>query len=213
MQLFKNEIEKLEKIFKLNLINSITGIKPANLIGTQSKNGLSNLAIFSSVVHLGSSPALIGFIMRPKTEVRRDTYENLIETGYYTINHVVTDLTQNAHFTSVKFEKEETEFEYCGFTPEYIKGFEAPFVKESKIKMGLKFVEELNLKNGTSLIIGEIEVISIADHLISDLGYLDLEMANSTGISGLNTYYKLQKMSTLPYARRTDLPIYTNEKK
>ena len=32
------------KINRLNLINSITGIKPANLIGTISKDGHTNLA-------------------------------------------------------------------------------------------------------------------------------------------------------------------------
>ena len=55
----------MDKISRLNLINSITGVKPSNLIGTKSKDGFSNLAIFSSVVHLGSKPPLIGFITRP----------------------------------------------------------------------------------------------------------------------------------------------------
>jgi flavin reductase (DIM6/NTAB) family NADH-FMN oxidoreductase RutF len=61
MYLNKEDILKAERIFRLNLINSITGVKPANLIGTQSKEGNSNLAIFSSVVHMGSNPALVGF--------------------------------------------------------------------------------------------------------------------------------------------------------
>jgi flavin reductase (DIM6/NTAB) family NADH-FMN oxidoreductase RutF len=212
MQLFKSEIEKLEKIFKLNLINSITGIKPANLIGTKSPNGINNLAIFSSVVHLGSSPALIGFVMRPKTEIRRDTYENILETGQYTINHVLNSKIEAAHFTSVKFEREESEFDFCGFTPEYIEGFNAPFVKESHIKMGLKFSEEIPIKNGTSLIIGEIEVLSIADDIISDEGYLNLAKAESSGISGLNSYYKLLNINTFPYARRETYLLFKNEK-
>ncbi len=47
----------------------MTGIKPANLIGTISKNQVSSLAIFSSVVHLGSNPALLGFVLRyPKED-------------------------------------------------------------------------------------------------------------------------------------------------
>ncbi len=31
------------------------GIEPTNLIGTKSKDGLANVTIFSSVVHLGSN--------------------------------------------------------------------------------------------------------------------------------------------------------------
>ena len=59
MYFSKKDIINASRIHRLNLINSITGIKPANLIGTISKDGHTNLAIFSSVIHLGSNPALI----------------------------------------------------------------------------------------------------------------------------------------------------------
>ena len=79
MTFFSDEdIIHMPKVRRLNIINSITGIKPANLIGTMIKNNL-NLAIFSSVVHLGSNPALIGFILRPQQKIRRHTYENIIQ--------------------------------------------------------------------------------------------------------------------------------------
>ena len=61
----KKDLEEIGNVKRLNIVNSITGIKPANLIGTISKNKISNVAIFSSVVHLGSNPALIGVIVRP----------------------------------------------------------------------------------------------------------------------------------------------------
>ena len=60
------QISEFSKVYRLNLINSITGYKPANLIGSKSTKGKTNLAIFSSVVHLGSKPPLIGIITRPK---------------------------------------------------------------------------------------------------------------------------------------------------
>ena len=78
----KENLSSLDKIYRLNLINSITGYKPANLIGTKSKSYQSNLAIFSSVVHLGSNPALIGIITRPNT-VPRHTYKNIIDRLLY----------------------------------------------------------------------------------------------------------------------------------
>ncbi len=74
----KADISNMSKIFRLNLINSITGIKPANLVGTKSLDGKSNLAIISSVVHLSSNPPMVGFFMRPSKEVRRDTYDNIL---------------------------------------------------------------------------------------------------------------------------------------
>jgi len=71
----KKDIQALDRVNKLKIINSVTGIKPANLIGTINENGQTNLAIFSSIVHLGSDPALLGFIARPLTAEVGHTYE------------------------------------------------------------------------------------------------------------------------------------------
>ena len=87
----KEDIQNTSRVKRLNLINSVTGVKPANLIGTISESGVSNLAIFSSVVHLGSNPALLGFIMRPRHEVRRDTYDNILFSNCFTVNQVHPD--------------------------------------------------------------------------------------------------------------------------
>jgi flavin reductase (DIM6/NTAB) family NADH-FMN oxidoreductase RutF len=70
----RDDISQLEKVERLNLINSCTGYKSANLIATKSVDGAVNVAIFSSITHLGSNPALIGFIVRPTT-VPRNTYK------------------------------------------------------------------------------------------------------------------------------------------
>ena len=68
MQYTKQDIQAMDRVTRLKIINSVTGIKPGNLIGTLSKDGITNLAVFSSVVHLGSDPALLGFISRPRTD-------------------------------------------------------------------------------------------------------------------------------------------------
>jgi flavin reductase (DIM6/NTAB) family NADH-FMN oxidoreductase RutF len=209
MHLTKEAIENMERIRRLNIINSISGIKPANLIGTVSNTGEANLAIFSSVVHLGSSPALLGFVSRPEDEVRRDTFENIAENGFYTINHIHEPFVRQAHYTSAKFEKEESEFEKCGFTEEYLLDFKAPFVKESNLKIGLKFLQSIPIEvNGTTLIIGAIEHLILPDAAISEEGYIDLSSMNSVGISGLNSYYKFEKIGEFPYARKSELPEF-----
>lgn len=208
MLLTQADIQQMEHIPRLNLINSITGIKPANLIGTQDSSGMQNLAIFSSVVHLGSNPPLIGFVMRPTGDVPRHTYDNLKSTGVYTINHVTVDKLENAHYTSAKFQKEESEFEKCGFTPELLGDFKAPFVQESHVKMGLEFVEQIEIKhNNTLMIIGEIKLLSVPQNALSDENYLNLEQAQSAGISGLNSYYSFNHEASFEYARPENNPF------
>ncbi len=208
----KSNIKDLEKVKRLNIINSITGIKPGNLIGTISKEKITNLAIFSSVIHLGSNPALLGFILRPQERVRRDTYNNILENGSYSINHLPENLTINGHYTSAKFNEDQSEFDYCKFTEWYADDFEAPFVKESNLNIGLKFQESVPVKaNNTIMIIGSVEHIFVKEDAISKEGYIDLEKLKSTGIGGLNSYYSLKKINSYPYARLSELPKFSNE--
>lgn len=205
----EEDILQMPKVKRLNIINSITGIKPANLISTIDERNRHNLAIFSSVVHLGSNPALIGFILRPQQKIRRHTYENILENGYYTINHLPNHKTLEGHYTSAKFDKETSEYDVCHFTPEFQYDFPVPYVKESFLKMGLKHVESIPIKyNGTVMIVGKILQVYVAKSSLSEEGYINLEEAKSVGISGLNTYYDLKKIDSYPYARPHELPQF-----
>jgi len=207
MHLSKNDLDGKDRITRLNLVNSATGIKPANLIGTISKANVSNLAIFSSIVHLGSDPALYGFIVRPDEKVRRHTYENILETGFYTINHVHCSDAERAHFTSASFESQESEFEKCGIGEEYLFGFEAPFVKSSRVKLGMKYYDSVPIEaNGTVMVIGEIRHLVFPGDAVNELGQIDLEKAENIGISGLDSYYRLQRFASFPFARPDELP-------
>ena len=202
MHLSKQDILNTSRINRLNLVNSITGIKPANLIGTISKDGNSNLAIFSSIIHLGSNPALIGFISRPNKKSRRDTINNILETKYYTINHIHQDFIEQSHKTSGKYKKDISEFKMCNLTEDFLFDFPAPILKESRIKMGLKLKNIINITdNETKLIVGSIEHIYIDDVALEDNGNINLEIINDVGIGGLNNYYKLEKIANYPYFR------------
>ena len=200
-----NAIQDMDRVKRLNLINSITGISPANLVGTISNDLSENLSIFSSVIHIGSNPPLMGFILRPTENNRRDTYENIIETNKFTINHIHSDMIQKSHYTSVKFKKKESEFKKCQLTPEYLNSFQAPYVKESYVKIGLN-LEDINLikSNGCRLIIGRIEHIYVPENTLHANGNIQLELLDSIGVSGLNTYYSLNKIKEYPYARVDD---------
>jgi flavin reductase (DIM6/NTAB) family NADH-FMN oxidoreductase RutF len=208
MQIDRAAIEELNRIYRLNLINAITGIKPVNLIGTRSSNNEDNLAIFSSIVHLGSSPAQIGFILRPSSDVPRDTYSNILETGYYTINHVSESFVKQAHYTSAKLDKNISEFEVMNIEREFINDFHAPFVKNSAVKLGMKFIESIPLPNGCDFICGSVEMITAPDDAINKHGQLDLEAYACTGLSGLDTYYSLKKLESFPYVHVNEIPDF-----
>jgi flavin reductase (DIM6/NTAB) family NADH-FMN oxidoreductase RutF len=200
------ELQEQDRFIRANLVNSISGFKPATLIGTVNTKGQTNLALFSSIIHLGADPALIGFIQRP-VGVSGDTYRNIIETKYYTINQVSTHIVERAHYTSAKFDPEVSEFKACQLTEDYTEGFIAPFVKESPVKMGLKFVEEIFIKhNNTRLVIGAIQLIQLEDGLLEEDGNIQLDKAEIVSISGLETYYKPSKIASYKYAKVGEIP-------
>ena len=98
-----SEIMNFDQRYRATFINSLGGFKSVNLIGTRSESGLSNLAIFSSIVHIGANPPLVGFIVRPDS-AERHTLENILETSYYTLNHINESIVINSHQTSARYQ-------------------------------------------------------------------------------------------------------------
>ena len=184
----KEDIRKLDKIFRINLINSCSGYKSANLIGTVSKKGIENVAVFSSVTHIGSNPALLGFFLRPTT-VPRNTYSNIKSTLKYTINHIHNDIIHDAHHTSAKYDALVSEFEQTKLIPEYKNGFIAPYVKHAPIQLALSYKDEYPIAlNNTILVVGEIEEIHINSGLMEKDGFINLSSGNVAAINGLDGY-------------------------
>lgn len=209
MIISKENILGFEKLYRTNIFNSLSGFKSANLIGTISKEGKTNLAIFSSVIHVGANPPLMGFLMRP-VSVERHTYTNIKETNHFTINHINREIFKQAHQTSARYEKNISEFDACGLTPEYSEIIKAPYVNESKIKIGCRFVEEHEIKfNGTIFIVGEIIELILPEEIISKDGYVDIEKAGTIAISGLDGYHETKRIVRLSYAKPRSEP---NEK-
>ncbi|MDR6846695.1 flavin reductase [Flavobacterium granuli] len=198
----KETISQMDKIEKLNLINSCTGFKSANLIATKSIEGNTNVAIFSSVTHLGSSPSLIGFIVRPTT-APRDTYKNIMETGYFTVNHITIDMIADAHHTSADYDSGISEFDKTDLEEEYKEGFNIPFVKGSPVQLYCKYVNEYIIKeNDTIHIIASIEHIFFDEALEHKDGWLQLDKGNIVALNGVDGYFLPTLIDRFQYAQQ-----------
>lgn len=216
MKYTTEDINALDNKHRALFINSLSGFKSANLVGTANKDKQSNLAIVSSVVHLGANPPLLGMVMRPHT-VPRGTLENILETGEYTLNHVNEEIYKKAHQTSARYPDNVSEFDEVGLTEQWFtkqgnteqglaeglqEFFAAPFVEESIIKLGMKFRERHALDiNGTEFIIGEIVSIEMPDDLVSEDGFVSLEQAGTVAVSSLDTYHSTNVLGSLSYAK------------
>jgi flavin reductase (DIM6/NTAB) family NADH-FMN oxidoreductase RutF len=196
-----DDIQNLDKIYKINLINSCSGFKSANLLGSISEEGISNVAVFSSVTHLGSKPPTLGFILRPTT-VPRDTYKNIKDSGIFTINHIHEGIIEDAHHTSAKYPKEVSEFDMTDLEEEFKGAFKAPFVKGAPVQMSMKFIEEVYVpSNDVMLIVSQIQELYIDDALLQEDGLINLSKGNIAAINGLDTYAIPQFNKQLSYQR------------
>ena len=196
-----DDIRKMEKIFRLNLINSSTGYKSANLIATKSKSGNANVAVFSSVTHMGSDPAMIGFVTRPLS-VARNTYKNLKETSYFTVNHIHEKMIEQAHQTAAKYDEEISEFHKTGLTEQYLNNFHAPYVEQSEVKLGCKYLNEYLIKeNDTLLVVASIEHIYFDEGIQMPDGWLRLDDAGTVAVNGLDGYSLPNLLDRFHYAR------------
>lgn len=196
------EWQSWERFYRANFINSLTGFKSASLIGTINAEGVPNLGMFSSMVHIGSDPALIGYINRPIAAAPH-TIANIKANGFYTVNHIHPSFLAQAHQTSAKYPDEVNEFREVGLTEEYLDGIRVPFVKESPIKylLSLKEVVPITLNN-TFLVIGQLEQVLI-DPLLQPTvdGFLHLDQAGSICSNGLDAYYTTALIDRYAYAK------------
>jgi len=197
----KQDLNAMDRIYRLNLINSCTGYKSANLIGTVSTENIYNVAVFSSITHLGSDPALLTFIVRPTT-VPRDTYKNIIDNKEFTVNHINVEDIKEAHHTSARYPSVISEFDVTNLEKEFKDDYKAPFVKSSRIKLGCKYLNQYEIKeNNTLLMIAEINDIYFNEDIIQNDGWLNLDIAKTVTVNGLDGYALPSLIQRFEYAK------------
>jgi len=201
-QFTPTEWQSWERFYRANFINSLTGFKSASLIGTINAQGVPNLGMFSSMVHIGSDPALIGYINRPVAAAPH-TLANIMANSFYTVNHIHASFVDKAHQTSAKYPDGVNEFAEVGLTEEYFDGISVPFVKESSIKylLSLKEVVPITL-NDTFLVIGQLEQVLISPTMQPTAdGFLALDQIGSICSNGLDAYYNSTLIDRYAYAK------------
>lgn len=187
--------------FRRNFINCLSGYKSVCLCGTIDFHRRTNLSIVSSVVHVGASPPLIGMVMRPHV-VEKHTIENIDQTGYFTLSNITEDFYKEAHQTSARYPREESEFRAVGLNEFYGEKVPAPYVMEAPLKMGFSFKEKHKIMtNATTFIVGQLEEIFLPKHAIGEDGFLDLDILGSITVSGLDRYHRAEGIARLSYAK------------
>lgn len=195
------DIERMEKPHRVQFATSLPGVKPISLIGTADPSGQTNLALFSSILHLGSNPCLLGMVSRPDA-AERHTLSNIQTTRAWTINHLHAEILDAAHQCSARYPRETSEFDATGLNAHFEPGFTAPFVAESRFRIGLSLVDLIPIPaNGTILIVGKVERVQFAEGHLLGHGGMDLPALECLGSTALDTYFSIAPLARLAYAK------------
>jgi len=193
----KMRTQELAPRVRASLMNGLSGIKNATLIATKSENGVSNVTVFSSVFHLGADPALMGLIFRP---VPGHTLNNIKALKKFTLNHLPSSFSESIHQSSARYE--DSEFNECGLSEEFLADFPVPFVQEALIKWSMNFVRLIDIpENGTHMMIAEVEDIYLAEQsFMREDGSLNIS-EHVCGVIGLDSYHGIQPGKRFSYAK------------
>lgn len=145
---------------------------PVALISTTAKNGVNNIAPWSCI-----SP-----VLRPLEEVmlaswiKRDTLDNIRETGEFVINIPSVDILEEVMLCAKNFPPEIDEFAIAKLKPKESRIVKAPAIEATLAQAECVLVEEIS-RPKYSLIIGKVVHLEVEDHFFDQNGDMIIEKA------------------------------------
>ena len=165
----KFDPKSLENRDLAHLLTDVVVPRPIAWVSTVSEQGIYNLAPFSAYSMVSAKPLLVCFsVGTTRDGQKKDTILNIESTKDFVINVVTEDLAEAMNKTSASYPRDVSEYEKVGLTPVKADLVKAPLVGESPINMECRVHQILEfgqVPTLTSLVIGEILLIHIADEL------------------------------------------------
>lgn len=144
----------------------LLGFLPVAMITTVGKDGSINAAPYSWVTIVSYDPPQVLF----STNIKHDTYKNIIATREFVINIPSIDLLRAIWITQKHFPYGVNELEEADLTAFRAEKVKPPRIKECKAHIECKVLWTRKI-GPTCLVLGSIEAISVAE----DLEKLDMK--------------------------------------
>ena len=177
--IFRADQLEIKENHKL-LIGSIIP-RPIAFVSTLSEDNIMNLAPFSFFMAVTARPPTLCFATSAKGGggLKKDTLSNIEANGEFVVNIVTEHISKQMHKTAGDFGPEVDEFALTGLTPVDSISVRPPRVKESPINLECILHKTVAIGDGqagsATLIIGEIIVYHIADHILNN-SYIDPDL-------------------------------------
>ena len=138
------------------LMTEVFQPRPIGWVGTISAAGIHNIAPFSYFMPIGSAPPTVAFSSaKDRHGKEKNTLDNILETGVFTLSMVTADLIEQMNASSATVPADVSEFDETGLTPVQGMWVNAPYVGEAHVTSECRVLQTIPLGN-TTLVIGEI---------------------------------------------------------
>lgn len=174
---------------------AIIAPRPIGWIGSQSREGIINLAPYSFFSAVSSRPNILAF----SSEGLKDSAYNAVETGEFTFSLATRPLAERMSQSSARLDAEVNEFEFAGLTMAPSRLISPPFVSESPAALECRVTSSLRLKdlqgNDTNsyVIFGQVVATHIKDEFIRE-GRFDTAKAQPIARCGYNDYATVESV-------------------
>ncbi len=157
----------LDPVDSYKLASGLIVPRPIGWIGTRSGDGVANLAPFSFFNLVSGHPPTMVFA--PGAGGRKDTLDNVRETGEFTVNVVSAEVVEAMNTSAATVEADVDEFEFSGVTAAPSTQIAAPLVAECKANFECVLTDIVPIGSDpvrAHLVIGEAVVVHVEDALL-----------------------------------------------
>lgn len=161
MELDFRTLSRMER-YKL-LVSSVVP-RPIALVTTISTDGIVNAAPFSYFNAVSSEPPLLVLGLEVTDYApRKDTGDNIRNTGEFVVNLVSGAIAQEMNVCAADFPADEDELAGAGLTAAASTAVTPPRILESPVSFECKLMTALEVGTGNRVVIGEVLCMHIDD--------------------------------------------------
>ena len=178
--------------------NAMVAPRPIGWISSRGAKGNINLAPYSFFNGFCYKPPIVGF----SSTSRKDSVQNIEETGEFVWNLATMDLAKQMNATAAHLARDVNEFEVAGLTQAPCKLVNVPRVAESPVSFECKVTQIIQLQgaNGEKaqawLTLGEVVGVHIDKAMVRD-GVYQTQLARPIARAGRKGDYFVMTPETM----------------
>ena len=170
--------------------------RPIAWVTTRMPDGRANLAPYSQFIIISADPGLLGFSIGNRDGGPKDTLVHLRREGEMVINCAPEDCAGTIQESSLELGAETSEIEHLGLETLPSVKVKPPRLAKSAIQFECS-LERLIPLGGSTLVVGRVLLMHIADGLRSDANQIDHGRYRPLGRIGGRRYVRLTEIVDL----------------